>query len=76
MKVQTTIVEFVNVALNSNTAILKRLCTFHRKTYINHQKENNLLELCSQIYVRKLAYRWKTLNVIQLKFAIHVQEKS
>ena len=53
----TIIAESVNVVLNSNSAILVKLCIFHRKTCSNRHKENNLSELCSQIYVIKLAYR-------------------
>jgi hypothetical protein len=55
MKLPTIIAEFVSVVLNSNSAILVKFSKFHRKICLNHHKENNLLELCSQIYVRKLA---------------------
>ena len=45
------IAESVNVVLNSNSAILVKLCMFHRKTCSNRHKENNLSELCSQNYL-------------------------
>jgi hypothetical protein len=51
------IAESVKVVLNSNSAILVKVCIFHRKACSNRHKENNLSELCSQIYVIKLAYR-------------------
>jgi hypothetical protein len=72
---RTIIAHSVNVVLNSNSAILVKLCIFHRKTCSNRHKENNLSEFSSHIYVIKLAYRSKTLNIIQPKFPTHAQEK-